>query len=185
MSSLFFPVLLTTVVLAAGLAGTFSASLNPSSSWIPIPVSSSSAPWVPLPPPIQCGDVMQPNNTLCIYLRNNCTDVVSMHLTLESIGPNNKWTVPPVKTFTNSTWFSFPSLSLAANGSKGFATFTANVFYNGTLENGDQHEFGFGCIFSSVGFDCSFQPGKHFDADPDMQVAQPSYVGLLIFNKKK
>ena len=148
-------------------------------------LSLRNAPWVPLPPPIDCGDAMQPNNTICIFFRNNCTDVVSLHLTLESI-PGNKWTVAPSKTFTNDTWFSFPSLSLAPNGTKGFAEFTANVFYNATLTTGEQHEFGFGCIFGSGGYDCSFQPGKHFDADPDEQVTPaPSYVALLFFNKKK
>jgi hypothetical protein len=144
-----------------------------------------SAPWVPLPPPIACGDVMQPNNTFCIFLRNNCSDVASLRLTFQSIGPNNSCTVPPAQNFTNGTWFSFPSLSLAPNGTKGFATFTANVFYNATLTNGEQHEFGLGCIFSPTEFDCSFQPGKHFDADPDMQLQAPSYVGLIFFNKKK
>ena len=70
------------------------------------------APWVPLPPPFTCGPVEQPNQTFCIYLRNNCSDVSKMTLVLESI-PGNKWAHPPAKTFTNDTWLSFPSLSLA------------------------------------------------------------------------
>jgi hypothetical protein len=127
---------------------------------------------------------MQPNNTLCIYLRNNCSNVESFTLEVVTIGPNNHWQVAPVKHWTNDTWFSFPSLSLAPNGTKGFADFAANVFYNATLTSGEQHTFGLGCTFSSVGYDCSFQPGKHFDADPDMQVTAPSYVALLIVRKR-
>ena len=143
------------------------------------------APWVPLPSPIDCGDVEQPNNTMCIYLRNNCSDVLSLHLVFESIS-SNSWAVAPAKTFVNDTWFSFPSLSLAPNASKGFQPFSANVFYNATLTNGEQHEFGLGCLFNSEGYDCSFNPNKdHFDADPDLQITPPSYVAFLIIKKRK
>jgi hypothetical protein len=176
------------VAAAAGAHAAGSGSPSDDALWRPIEPPAADAvgvaPWVPMPPPIACGDVMQPNNTICIYLRNNCSDVVSLHRTVVTIGPNNSWTVPPAPTFTNGTWFSFPSLSLAPNGTKGFAVFTANVFYNATLVDGQQHEFGFGCIFSAVGYDCSFNPGKHFDAQPDMQVEPaPSYVALLMFKK--
>ena len=143
-----------------------------------------SAPWVPLPPPLVCGPVFQPNNTFCIYLRNNCTDVQSLELSFSSI-PGNSWAVPPSQTFANGTWFSFPSLSLAPNGSQGFANYSVNVFYNTTLPNGEAHSFGLGCVFGPTMFDCSFQPGKHFDAQPDEQLDTPSYLGLLIFNKKR
>jgi len=142
------------------------------------------APWVPLPPPFACGPVLQPNETFCIYLRNNCSDVQAMTLALESI-PGNAWAHPPAKAFTNGTWFSFPSLSLAPNASKGFANFTVNVFYNATLTQGGEHTFGLGCTFGAAEFDCAFQPGKHFDAQPDLQLGTPSYLGLLIFEKKK
>jgi hypothetical protein len=142
------------------------------------------APWVPLPPPFECGPVLQPNQTFCIYLRNNCSNVRTMTLELETI-PGNSWTHPPAKSFTNGTWFSFPSLSLAPNATKGFANFTVNVFYNGTLPSGEQHTFGLGCIFNAAEFDCSFDPGKHFDAQPDLQLGLPSYLGLLIFEKRK
>lgn len=146
--------------------------------------AAASDPWVPLPPPISCGAVMQPNQTFCVYLRNNCTNVHSLHLVLESI-PGNAWAVPPAATWVNDTWFSFPSLSLAPDGAKGFANFEVNVFYNVTLTTGAQHTFGFGCIFGATEFDCSFQPGKHFDAMPDEQLAAPSYLGLLIYDKTK
>jgi hypothetical protein len=147
--------------------------------------AATSAPWVPLPPPISCGAVLQPNNTFCIYLRNNASNVVSLQLQFESI-PGNAWAVPPAKTFSNDTWFSFPSLSLAPNASKGFASYSVNVFYNATLSTGEQHHtFGFGCIFGSTEFDCSFTPGKKFDAEPDEQLDPPSYLGLLIFDKGK
>jgi hypothetical protein len=189
-------VLLLTAIMAVGSASSpsspaalsyrlsSSSDLSGGGSTSTSTLTSTSQPWVPLPPPIECGDVMQPNNTICIYLRNNCSDVDALHLVYESI-PNNRWAVRPSPSFSNGTWFSFPSLSLAPNGTKGFAEFTANVFYNATLATGEQHEFGFGCIFSSTGFDCSFQPGKHFDADPDMQITAPSYVALLIIPKKK
>ena len=142
------------------------------------------APWVPLPPPIACGAVLQPNNTFCIFLRNNASDVVSLSLAFHSI-PGNAWAVPPADSWTEDTWFSFPSLSLGPGGSKGFASYTVNVFYNATLTSGEQHTFGFGCIFSATEFDCSFQPGKHFDAQPDEQLDPPSYLGLLIYEKVK
>jgi len=127
---------------------------------------------------------MQPNETFCIYLRNNCSDVSILTLEVENI-PGNAWAHPPAKAFANDTWFSFPSLSLAPNGTKGFANFTVNVFYNATLTGGGQHTFGLGCIFGPAEMDCSFQPGKHFDAQPDLQTGTPSYLGLLIFPKKK
>lgn len=145
--------------------------------------AAASDPWVPLPPPISCGSVLQPDQTFCVYLRNNCSDVASLHLQFQSI-PGNAWTVPPAAAWTNDTWFSFPSLSLAPNASKGFANYTVNVFYNATLASGAQHTFGFGCIFGSSEFDCSFQPGKRFDALPDEQLDAPSYLGLLIYTKK-
>jgi len=146
-----------------------------------------SLPWVPLPPPIQCGDVLQPGQTFCIYLKNNCSNVVSLNLGFHSI-PGNAWAVPPAATWNTDTWFSFPSLSQGPNGSHGFANYSVNVFYNATLHTsrGEQHHtFGLGCIFGPTEFDCSFQPGKHFDAQPDEQLAPPSYLGLLIFNKGK
>jgi hypothetical protein len=142
------------------------------------------APWVPLPPPLRCGPVEQPGQTFCIYLRNNCSDVLKLTLEVESI-PGNSWAHAPAKTFTNDTWFSFPSLSLAPNASKGFQNFTVNVFYNASLAQGGEHTFGLGCVFGAAEFDCSFQPGKHFDAQPDLQLGTPSYLGLLIFEKKK
>ena len=147
-------------------------------------VSASSQPWVPLPPPISCGAVLQPNQTFCIYLRNNCTDVASLDLSFQSI-PGNAFAVAPAASFTNDTWFSFPSLSLAPGGAQGFSNYTVNVFYNATLSSGEQHTFGLGCIFGATEFDCSFQPGKHFDAQPDEQLTPPSYLGLLIYNKVK
>ena len=51
--------------------------------------------------------------------------------------------------------------------------------------SGEEHTFGLGCIFGPTEFDCSFQPGKHFDAQPDLHLDAPSYRGLLIFDKKK
>jgi hypothetical protein len=146
--------------------------------------AQSPAPWVPLPPPLKCGPFEQPDQTFCIFLRNNCSDVLTMTLAFESI-PGNAWAHPPAKTFANGTWFSFPSLSLAPNGTKGFANFTVNVYYNATLTQGGEHTFGLGCVFGAAEMDCSFQPGKHFDAQPDLQVGTPSYLGLLIFEKKK
>jgi hypothetical protein len=143
------------------------------------------APWVPLPPPISCGAVLQPNQTFCIYLRNNCSNVASIHLGVHTI-PGNAWAVPPAAAWTTDTWFSFPSLSLAPNAQKGFAPFSVNVFYNATLTTGEQHTFGLGCIFNAAEFDCSFAPGKHFDAQPDEEIeGAPSFLGLLIFDKKK
>ena len=143
----------------------------------------ASDPWVPLPPPIACGAVLQPNQTFCIYLRNNCTNVHALSLAYESI-PGNAWAVPPAAAWSSDTWFSFPSLSLAPNAS-GFANYTVNVFYNMTLPGGAQHTWGFGCTFGATEFDCSFQPGKHFDAQPDEQLDAPSYLGLLIYDKVK
>ena len=143
--------------------------------------------WVPVPPPISCGAVEQPNNTFCIYLRNNCTNVVSLHLGVHTI-PGNTWAVPPAASWANDTWFSFPSLSLAPNASKGFGDFSVNVFYNATLDTGHEHTFGFGCIFSAIGFDCSFNPGgkrSGFDAQPYLSLAPPSLLGLLIVDKAK
>ena len=141
-------------------------------------------PWVPLPPPISCGAVLQPNNTFCIFLRNNASNVASLTLGFHSI-PGNAWAVAPAATWTEGTWFSFPSLSLAPGGSQGFANYSVNVYYNATLHSGDQHTFGLGCTFGPAEFDCSFQPGKHFDAQPAEQLSAPSYLGLLIFDKKK
>lgn len=142
-----------------------------------------SAPWVPLPPPISCGAMLQPNQTFCIYLRNNCSDAVSLQLGYHNI-PGNAWAVPPAAVWTTDTWFSFPSLSQAPGA--GFANFSVNVFYNATLATGAQHTFGLGCIFGPAEFDCSFQPGKHFDAQPDLEIsAAPSFLGLLIFEKVK
>ena len=142
------------------------------------------APWVPLPPPIACGAVEQPNQTYCIYLRNNCSNVLSFRLGFHSI-PGNAWAVAPAASFSNDTWFSFPSLSRAPNASAGFANFSVNVFYNATLASGAQHTFGLGCTFGAAEFDCSFQPGRHFDAQPDLQLEAPSFLGLLIVDKKK
>ena len=51
--------------------------------------------------------------------------------------------------------------------------------------SGEEHTFGLGCIFGPTEFDCSFQPGKHFDAQPALHLDAPSYLGLLIFDKKK
>ena len=144
----------------------------------------ASQPWVPLPPPIPCGDVLQPGQTFCIYLRNNCSNVASLALGFHSI-PGNAWAVPPAAAWSTDTWFSFPSLSQGPNGSRGFANYTVNVFYNATLASGEQHTFGLGCTFGPSEFDCSFQPGRHFDAQPDEQLAPPSYLGLLIFDKGK
>ena len=144
----------------------------------------ASAPWVPLPPPISCGAVLQPNQTFCIYLRNNCSNVVSLQLQFQSI-PGNVWAFSPQESFVNDTWFSFPSLSLAPNASKGFADFSVNVFYNATLTTGAHHVFGLGCIFGATQFDCSFQPGKKFDAQPDEQLDPPAYLGLLFYDKGK
>ncbi len=146
--------------------------------------TSGSQPWVPLPPPIACGAVLEPDQTFCIYLRNNCSNVASLALAFHSI-PGNAWAVTPAATWTSDTWFSFPSLSLGPGGSQGFSNFTVNVYYNATLLSGAQHTFGLGCIFSATEFDCSFQPGRHFDAQPDEQLAPPSYLGLLIYNKAK
>lgn len=146
--------------------------------------AAAAQPWVPLPPPIGCGDMLQPNQTFCLYLRNNCSNVASLRLGFQSI-PGNAWAVPPAATWSTDTWFSFPSLSQGPNGSKGFASFSVNVFYNATLTGGEQHTFGLGCIFGPSEFDCSFQPGKHFDALPDEQLAPPSYLGLLIYAKRK
>jgi hypothetical protein len=143
------------------------------------------APWVPLPPPIECGAVLQPNNTFCLYLRNNCTNVAGFTLGVHTI-PGNAWAVPPAAAWANDTWFSFPSLSLAPNASKGFAPFSVNVFYNATLASGAEHTFGLGCTFGPAEFDCSFQPGKHFDAQPDLEIeGAPSFLALLIVDKKK
>ena len=154
---------------------------------LPIFLAAAAAqdPWVPLPPPITCGAVLEPNQTFCRYLRNNCTNVASLTLGFHSI-PGNAWAVPPAAAWTTDTWFSFPSLSLAPGAAKGFATYSVNVFYNATLASGAQHTFGLGCIFGTAEFDCSFQPGKHFDAQPDEQVeGAPSYLGLLIYDKVK
>ena len=143
------------------------------------------APWVPLPPPIECGAALQPNNTFCLYLRNNASNVASLQLGVHTI-PGNAWTVPPAAAWTNDTWFSFPSLSLAPNASKGFAPFSVNVFYIATLAGGGEHTFGLGCTFGPTEFDCSFQPGKHFDAVPDEEIeGAPSFLALLIVDKKK
>ena len=138
-----------------------------------------------MPPPIACGPVVEPNHTFCIYLRNNCSSVLTLTLAFDST-PGDSWTVPPAKSFSTDTWFSFPSRSLAPGGAKGFANFTINVFYNGTVApSGEEHTFGLGCIFGPAEFDCSFQPGHHFDAQPDLHLDAPSYLGLLIFDKKK
>ena len=128
----------------------------------------------------------QPNQTFCIYLRNNCSNVEApLRLVFVSI-PGNAWAVPPAAEFVSDTWLSFPSLSLAPNAAEGFAAFTVNVYYNATLRNGETHTFGLGCVFGAAEFDCSFQPGKHFDAQPDLQITgAPSYLGLLVFNKGK
>ena len=142
------------------------------------------APWVPLPPPITCGAVLQPNQTYCIYMRQNCSNVVSLQLVYHSI-PGNAFSVPPAATWTNDTWFSWPSLSLAPNAAKGFANYSVNVYYNATLTSGEAHTFGLGCVFGPAEFDCSFQPGKHFDAFPDSQITAPSFLGLLIVDKKR
>ena len=124
----------------------------------------------------------QPNQTYCIYLRNNASNVVSLQLSLDSI-LGNAWATPPAQTWISDTWFSFPSLSLAPNASRGFANFSLNVYYNASLSTGAQHTFGLGCVFGPSEFDCSFQPGKHFDAQPDMQLEAPSFLGLLIYDK--
>ena len=110
--------------------------------------------------------------------------MASLDLGFHSI-PGNAWVVPPAATWSTDTCFSIPSLSLGPGGSQGFSNFTVNVFYNATLTSGALHTFGLGCIFSAAEFDCSFQPGKHYDAQPDEQLAQPSYLGLLIYNKVK
>lgn len=162
----------------------FLVALIAASSSRVLSASSLSLPWVPLPPPISCGAVLQPNQTFCIYLRNNCTNVASLDLVFQSI-PGNAWAVPPESTWSTDTWFSFPSLSLAPGGAQGFSNYTVNVFYNATLSSGERHTFGLGCIFGATEFDCSFQPGKHFDAQPDEQLTPPSYLGLLIYNKAK
>jgi hypothetical protein len=138
--------------------------------------------WVPLPPPINCGAMEQPNNTFCIYMRNNCSNVASFHLGFHNI-LGNTWSVPPAATWTTDTWFSFPSLSLAPGAAKGFSNFSVNVFFNATLGTGAEHTFGFGCIFGAEDFDCSFNPGKRFDADPWLQLDAPSFLGLLIVHK--
>ncbi len=146
--------------------------------------AAASQPWVPLPPPIACGAVLDPGQTFCIYLRNNCTGVASLRLGLASI-PGNSWAVPPAASWSTDTWFSFPSLSLAPGGAQGFANYSVNVYYNATLASGEEHTFGLGCVFGAAAFDCSFQPGKHFDAQPDEQLARPSYLGLLVYRKAK
>jgi hypothetical protein len=137
--------------------------------------------WVPLPPPISCGAVLKPNNTFCIYMRNNCSDVASLKLGLVSI-PGNTWAVPPAQTWSTDTWFSFPSLFVGP----GFADYSVNVFYNATLTDGRTHTFGLGCIFGPTEFDCSFDPGKKpFNAQPFEQLDAPSFVGFLMYDKKK
>jgi hypothetical protein len=111
--------------------------------------------------------------------------VATLQLALQSI-PGNAWAVPPAAAWSTDTWFSFPSLSLAPNAQKGFANFSVNVYYNATLTTGAHHTFGLGCIFGAAEFDCSFQPGKHFDAQPDEEISgAPSYLGLLIYDKAK